>query len=310
MSEAEEISNLNAKPGDSAESTTSLPRTIISLLFFVLLYYWLFKSWMVVIALVVVLLIHESGHFAAMKFFGYKGVNMTFVPFVGAYVSGRTTDLSNRNKMIVLLAGPVPGVIIGSVLLLFHHYNHQQVYFLFAIIFLLQNTFNLLPVLPLDGGQFFEALFFGGGKVMQLIFLYLSLALVIFVSFYWKQNWAYLLLTLPLIFKIFRTHHTARIHKKLDAACVDYACTYDDLTDDEYWQIRNVVVEESKILSRKFTTGEYAGNEHELIPFVESILVRPFEDKLTSVQKLLFLLIWAIAFATPILIWAWHSTSL
>lgn len=307
MNEKEEISNLNTKPEDTAENSTSFPRTIISLLFFVLLYYWLFKSWTVVIALVVVLLIHESGHFIAMKIFGYKGVNMTFVPFVGAYVSGQATNLSNRNKIMVLLAGPVPGIIIGSALLMLSYYNHEQLYFLFAITFLLQNTFNLLPVFPLDGGQFFQALFFGGGRVMQLIFLYLSLAVVIFVSFYWKHNLGFLVLALPVLFKINRTHFIGRVHKKLDAADVDYACSYDDLTDDEYWQIRNVIIEENKLLSRKFSADQYADNEHELIPFVESVLVPPFEDTLSAIQKLIFLLVWAAAFATPILLWGWYK---
>jgi hypothetical protein len=127
------------------------------------------------------------------------------------------------------------------------------------------------------------------------------------VSLYWKHNWVYLILALPLIFKISRTHYTERVQKKLDAVDVDYACTYEDLTDDEYWQIRNAVIEENKLLSKKFTTGEYAENEHELIPFIESVLVPPFEDTLTSVQKLIFLLIWVIAFVTPILLWGWHK---
>ncbi|HOZ80164.1 MAG TPA: site-2 protease family protein [Ferruginibacter sp.] len=305
-----ENNDLTSKPDEKSDNAASLPRTAMSLMFFVLLYYWLFQSWTVVIALIIVLLIHESGHFIAMKFFGYKGVNMTFVPFVGAYVSGEAMSLSNRNKIIVLLAGPVPGIIMGIILLVLHHQNQQENFYLFAIVFLLQNTFNLLPILPLDGGQFFQALFFNIGRTVQLVFLYVLLALFIFAAFYWARNQGYLLFALLVAFKINRTHYLQRVHKKLDALNVDYACNYEDLTDDEYWQIRNTVISENRRLTGRFTMEEYADNEHELIPYVEKVLVVPFEDTLTTAQKALFLLIWAAAFVSPFLVWSWHKGGL
>jgi len=301
---------LASKPEEKNDNAASLPRTVMSLLFFVILYYWLFQSWLVVLGLIIVLLIHESGHFIAMKLFGYKGVNMTFVPFVGAYVSGEAISLSNRNKMIVLLAGPLPGIIIGICLLVLHHQNQQENYYLFAIIFLLQNTFNLLPIFPLDGGQFFQALFFNTGRAIQLVFLYILLAAFVFVSFYWEHNWGYLIIALLLVFRITRMHYLLRVHKKLDAMNVDYACNYDDLTDEEYFQIRDIVISENRKLSGKYAPGVYAENEQELIPYVEKVLVVPFEDTLTTGQKLLFLLIWAAALVSPFLLWAWHQGQL
>lgn len=307
MNEQDESQQLNVKPEEEQHTSSSLPRTIISLLFFAVLYYWLFQSWQVVIALVVVLLIHESGHFIAMKMFGYKSVNMTFVPFVGAYVSGEATNLSNRNKMIVLLAGPVPGIIIGIVLYFIYQQYQQPVLLSFAFIFLLQNTFNLLPIFPLDGGQFLQALFFNGGKVIQLIFLYGSFITIGWIFYKWDYYWPMLILLLLIFMKIRKLHFLNRVHKKLDAANVDYACSFDDLTDEEYWQIRNVVIGENRLLAKRFTVNEYADNEHELIPVVESVLVQAYEDTLGVVQKLLFLLVWAIALVAPVALWFWHQ---
>src|ERR1700722_15845354 len=40
-------------------------------------------------ALVLTLALHELGHFAGMKFFGYRDVKMFFIPFLGAAVSGK-----------------------------------------------------------------------------------------------------------------------------------------------------------------------------------------------------------------------------
>jgi stage IV sporulation protein FB len=191
-----------------------------------------------------------------------------------------------------------------------HHQNQQENFYLFAIIFLLQNTFNLLPIVPLDGGQFFQALFFNTGRTIQLIFLYVLLAAFIFVAFYVKDGWGYLIVAVLVVFKIIRVQYLQRVRKKLDALEVDYACDYDDLTDEEYWQIRNTVISENKKLSAEFTAGEYAENEYKLIPYVEKVLVVPFEDTLTTTQKGLFLLVWAAAFVSPFLAWAWYKGGL
>ena len=157
------------KPEDE-QRKTSLPRTLVSLALFIALDYWLFKSWYAVLLLVTVIFIHELGHFIAMKVFGYKSVNMTFVPFVGAYVSGQVINLSKKNKLIVLLAGPVPGIIIGCIIFYLHQQNFEAAYFKIALSFLALNLFNLLPIFPLDGGQFFQTLPVLTGK--NRIFLY------------------------------------------------------------------------------------------------------------------------------------------
>lgn len=303
-------SSVKIKPEEEDEPASSLPRTIMSLLFFVGLYYWLFHSWTVVLALIVVLLIHEAGHFIAMKAMGYKAVNITFVPFAGAYVSGETGNFSNRNKLIVLLAGPLPGIIIGMILLWQYHYNDHEVLYWSSVIFLLQNTFNLLPVLPLDGGQFFQALFFNINGKVQLIFLYLLLAFILFASLYWDQNWGWLVFTIPLAFKIWRLHFVTKVRARLDKTGIDYTCNYDDLTDEEYQHIRNEVITQSSKLSSRFKVNETDINEHELIPYVERVLIKPYDDTLTVFEKILFVLIWAAAVIAPLLLWAWHTGKL
>src|SRR5882762_10994677 len=103
MTEENETPDLIIKPEEEEVRRSSLSRTLISLALFIALDYWLFKSWFAVLLLVTVIFIHEAGHFIAMKLFGYKAVNMTFVPFVGAYVSGKATNLSKKNKLVVLL---------------------------------------------------------------------------------------------------------------------------------------------------------------------------------------------------------------
>lgn len=49
----------------------------------------LHASWMSVTVLVVVLLIHELGHWLGMKYYGYRNLQMFFIPFFGAAVTGK-----------------------------------------------------------------------------------------------------------------------------------------------------------------------------------------------------------------------------
>lgn len=303
MSEENEPVTLVVKPQEEEFKKTSLSRTVISLALFIALDYWIFKSWFAVLLLVTVIFIHEAGHFIAMKFFGYKGVNMIFVPFVGAYVSGTATNLSRRNKLIVLLAGPLPGIIIGSILLLLHQNNYNETFRQLSILFLLLNVFNLLPVFPLDGGQFFQTLFFNGSRIIQLIFLSISLCSLIYFFFNLNYAWTFLIIAVLVLLRIGQINLINRVRKKLDEEGIDYACTYDDLTDEEYWQIRNVVISESRLLSRKFSTETQSSDEQLIIKHIENVLVPAYKDDLTASNKIIFTLVWFAAFALPVLLW-------
>jgi stage IV sporulation protein FB len=307
MSDENETVTLTIKPQEEEFKKTSLSRTVISLALFIALDYWIFKSWFAVLLLVTVIFIHEAGHFIAMKFFGYKGVNMTFVPFVGAYVSGTATNLSRKNKLIVLLAGPLPGIIIGSILLLLYQNNYNETFRQLSILFLLLNVFNLLPVFPLDGGQFFQTLFFNSSRIIQLIFLSISLCSLIYFFFTLNYAWIFLIIAVLVLLRIGQINLINGVRKRLDEEGIDYACTYDDLTDEEYWQIRNVVISESKLLSRKFSTETQSGDEQLIIKHIENVLVPAYQDDLTLKGKIVFTAVWIAAFALPVLLWLYFK---
>ena len=111
-------------------------------------------SWMSVSIIVVVLFIHESGHWLGMKFFGYRDLQMFFVPFFGAAVTGKDTNVTGERRAIVALLGPVPGIILGIISGFIYLKWRQPVFLRFGITALFINGLNLLPIYPLDGGQF------------------------------------------------------------------------------------------------------------------------------------------------------------
>lgn len=108
--------------------------------------------------LLATLLIHELGHWAAMRLFGYRNTSIFFIPFFGAAATGTRTDARLWQEIVVLLAGPLPGMLIGAGLLLV---PIPQVVEL-GIFMLVLNGLNLLPLFPLDGGRIVQRLLPGG----------------------------------------------------------------------------------------------------------------------------------------------------
>lgn len=148
------------------------------LIFFQLgLFSWGLKD---LITLIGVIIIHELGHLFGMRLFGYKNVQMFFIPFFGAAVSGEKRDVAAYKEAIVSLLGPAPGIIIGCVLMMMFAASGRKDYLNLASMFLFINVFNLLPFYPLDGGRFFYTVLFSRNRYLELCFrIFAALALVI-----------------------------------------------------------------------------------------------------------------------------------
>jgi Zn-dependent protease len=117
--------------------------------------------WNVFVAAVILAAItfHEAGHALAMRRFGYRDVHVFFVPLLGAMTVGRAAATTVRDRLAVLLAGPVPGLWLGVVLLAIDQtYGPVTVVRISAFALLILNGLNLLPFTPLDGGRALESL--------------------------------------------------------------------------------------------------------------------------------------------------------
>ena len=117
--------------------------------------------WNVTVAAVILAAItfHEAGHALAMRRFGYRGVHIFFVPLLGAMTVGSPVATTVRDRLAVLLAGPVPGLWLGVVLLAIDQsYGPVRLLRMAALALLILNGLNLLPFTPLDGGRALEAL--------------------------------------------------------------------------------------------------------------------------------------------------------
>ncbi|GIP39204.1 stage IV sporulation protein FB [Paenibacillus sp. J31TS4] len=107
-----------------------------------------------------IVFIHELGHAAAARSFGWKVTEIQLLPFGGVAVVEDSGAIPAREEIAVALAGPLQN---GWMALLAQFMLHAGwgnpdwwAYFLEANLMLA--LFNLLPVLPLDGGKITQAL--------------------------------------------------------------------------------------------------------------------------------------------------------
>lgn len=107
--------------------------------------------------ILVVVLIHELGHFLAMRAFGYRNVHLMALPLVGGVAMGYDANPSATRRAWMSLMGPLPGIIIGWLLLLATMFGPLSAHTVWistlAMIFLFINYLNVLPVPPLDGAH-------------------------------------------------------------------------------------------------------------------------------------------------------------
>ncbi|MDO5090885.1 MAG: site-2 protease family protein [Cardiobacteriaceae bacterium] len=133
------------------------------------------------LALFIVIALHEGGHWLAMRALGYRRVRILFLPLAGGVTIGEEQHPSARDRAWVALAGPLPGIVIGAALLAFA----PPVPFCWMLggLLVFINLFNLLPVLPLDGGQMLQSLV--GHKAVWLSQGFCALSIAAILAFAW-----------------------------------------------------------------------------------------------------------------------------
>jgi Zn-dependent protease len=120
--------------------------------------YALLWGWKFGVALVLLIFVHELGHVIELRRQGVPASAPLFIPFMGAVVGMKQLPDDVWREARVALAGPIVGSLgAAAVWAAGAAYDSE---FLVAMAFLgfLINLFNLLPIVPLDGGRAVAAL--------------------------------------------------------------------------------------------------------------------------------------------------------
>jgi Zn-dependent protease len=163
------------EPPASRSAWAGLGCLLLSLALFVLSFF-ASLGFEVLAIIIPVLLFHEAGHWVGMRLFGYRNMRMFFIPFFGAAVSGTKHAAPAWQRAVVLLLGPLPGIVLGLALYLTlapapDNWLHKLTVWLVIL-----NGINLAPLFPLDGGQLLDVLLFSRRPWLAVAFRLLAVA--------------------------------------------------------------------------------------------------------------------------------------
>jgi Zn-dependent protease len=107
---------------------------------------------------VVLLFVHEMGHVIQLRREGIRASAPMFIPFLGAVIGARSLGENAVAEARVGLAGPILGSIGSAACILIWHATGSDIWRALAFTGFFLNLFNLLPVVPLDGGRAMAAM--------------------------------------------------------------------------------------------------------------------------------------------------------
>ncbi|WP_336246114.1 site-2 protease family protein [Paracrocinitomix mangrovi] len=285
-----------------ADSKPNWGKTVSTMLLFIAAFFFFFsQNYLLILLITGILLIHELGHFVMMKKYGYKSVNMLFIPIFGALVSGDKFKISQNQKYWISMMGPLPGLLIGSIGFIYCIEVEQfNLLFEASLLLILINSLNLLPLDPLDGGHVVETLFFPNSSSFRLYFTLISSLLLISIGVYF-QVYLIVIFGFLMSFKVRGIQKSQRIHDNLDEINVNYKKSYHELSDREYWTIRRIFLENNpkikEIIPDDLVLWE---NEKLLVDQVRQLLRADVQVDLNIMKRLVYFVLFMITLLGPL----------
>ena len=247
-----------------------------------------------------VIFIHEIGHFIGMKLFKFKDNKIFYFPLLSSFVKQRDNTISQKKHLITLLFGPIPGIIIGTLLLNQYFISENDLLLNISTLFLAINIFSLVPLDPLDGGKLIQSLFFPTNQTVKMYFVLISSVLLIFVGFYFDL---YVLMAFGFLmgFKVRSIQKADSIYEELDEQNINYKKTYNSLTNKEYWKIRTIFLDNNPKIKEMIADTDLLWENEKLLTDQVSQILRVETTKDASVFfKVAVIVIVGLAIYFPI----------
>jgi Zn-dependent protease len=137
------------------------------------------------------------GHVIALRREGIKASAPMFIPFMGAVISARSLGENALAEARVGLAGPVLGSVGAAACILVADATGNDMWRALAYTGFFLNLFNLVPLVPLDGGRAMAAMapwmwFAGFAGMIALAFVFpnpIILIILVFGGLETRRRW-------------------------------------------------------------------------------------------------------------------------
>lgn len=219
-------------------------------------YAWLF-SWPFAVMLVACLVVHEYGHVRAMQYFGIKTKGIYLIPFVGGLAVSDEKITTRWQDVVISLMGPAFGLITTFLGLVLYYATEMEIFAGVAVLSALLNLFNLLPMLPLDGGHVLKSISFSSRSSLGLVLCLLGVVLGLWLSYTFGLMLLVFFLflgTLEIVFE-WRMRHVSHL-----------------VPLDTYGQVVSAVMYVMVVLGHLAVVFHFADSEHPILSLPLKIL--------------------------------------
>jgi Zn-dependent protease len=151
-------------------------------------------GWPFAVGFVLLLFVHEMGHVLQLRREGIEASAPMFIPFLGAVVMAKSLGRDAAAEARVGLAGPILGTLGTAAVAAAAFATDSDLLKALAFTGFFLNLFNLLPVVPLDGGRAMAALapwmwFVGYAGLIALTFAFPNPILLLVLLFGGMETW-------------------------------------------------------------------------------------------------------------------------
>jgi Zn-dependent protease len=126
---------------------------LISLFIYSMAFGWPFAA-----GFILLLFIHEMGHLIAARLVGLKVGLPMFIPFMGAVIALREAPRNAWIESIIGIGGPLLGSAGALMVASCYFVTGNSLFLALGYFGFFLNLFNLIPIVPLDGGRIVSAI--------------------------------------------------------------------------------------------------------------------------------------------------------
>lgn len=139
-----------------------------------------------IVLLLITIIIHECGHLLMVNVYNKNPSKIIIYPFGGVTKYKTFLNSSIKEEFLILIFGPLIQILFLLMITMLYNNNLvlESTYNLFYKINIILLIFNLLPILPLDGGKIINLFFnlFLPYKISHKISMYISLFCILIIS--------------------------------------------------------------------------------------------------------------------------------
>ena len=200
--------------------------------------YTMVFGWKFAVGFVLLLLVHESGHLIAARWYGLKVGAPMFIPFMGAFIALKEMPRNAWVEAVVGIGGPVAGTAGAVACQFVYEATGSPIWLALAYTSYFLNLFNLMPVGTLDGGRIVNAI--------TPWLLLPGLAILVWFMLEYGANFLLILIlimALPRVWKLFwsRTPEEELYHALPASQRITMAICYFGLAAFLYYQMESVM---------------------------------------------------------------------